>query len=71
MEGDYDGGGRVPATLRAPLRVSKEERETHELTHTPYRSWCPHCVKGRARGSPHVSRAEAAKRGGVPKIAMD
>ena len=37
--------GRRPATLQAPLRVSKQEREEHELTHMPYRSWCPICVQ--------------------------
>ena len=35
-EGREDEGesGRDPQPLRAPHRVSKEEREIHELTHT-------------------------------------
>ena len=24
-----------------------EEVEVHNLSHVPYRSWCPHCVKGK------------------------
>ena len=36
---------RTPRRLPAPQYVSKAEREEHELTHTPYRSWCHHCVR--------------------------
>ena len=28
----------------------KEEVEIHNLTHVPYRSWCPHCIKGAVEG---------------------
>lgn len=63
--------GRDPQTLRAPHRVSKEEREVHELTHTPYRAWCRHCVRARGRNAPHRTREEDRKKGGVPKVSMD
>ena len=62
---------REPATLRAPHRASREEREKHELTHTPYRAWCPYCVRARGRNSPHRTRSEELKRGGVPRISLD
>ena len=58
-------------SLRAPHRVSREEREQHELTHIPYRAWCPFCVRARGRNTPHRSRTEDMKRGGVPRIVMD
>ena len=29
------------------------EQEEHARTHCPYRSWCRHCAKSRARNSPH------------------
>ena len=32
--------GREPVRVRTPDRVSKVERERHELTHTPFRQWC-------------------------------
>ena len=32
---------------------SRAEIEEHELTHLPFRNWCRHCVKGRAR-KPHT-----------------
>ena len=33
---------------RAPDESTRKEREEHEATHNPYRSWCRHCVRGRA-----------------------
>ena len=62
---------RIPTVPKAPFMVTKEEREAHEVTHTPFRSWCPYCVRSRARNSPHKSREETSKREGVPKIALD
>ena len=62
---------REPRVPKSPFVVSNEEREKHEITHTPFRTWCRYCVMGRARNTPHLSRGEAAKRSGVPKIALD
>lgn len=66
-----DGEGRTPVALRAPHRVSREERDVHELTHTPFRAWCPYCVRARGRNTPHTRRSDEMKRGGVPNIAVD
>ena len=41
---------KVEKTPKAPTR---EEYEVHRLTHYPYRSWCPHCV--RAKRKKHTS----------------
>ena len=35
---------------------SNEEVEAHNAAHVPYRSWCPHCVKGKAVASKHVKQ---------------
>jgi hypothetical protein len=71
-EGQEEGEeGRQPVRARAPQQVSKEEREVHELTHTPYRAWCRHCVKARGRNMPHRSGDHEHKAAGVPKISMD
>ena len=46
---------------RAPLvpgRPTKKEIEDLGVSHLPFRSWCRHCVRGRAQGSPHRSRVE-------------
>ena len=45
--------GRAPRMIPVPIYVSKAEREEHELTHTPYRSWCDHCVRCRGRNTQH------------------
>ena len=45
--------GRAPKKIPAPVYVSKTEREEHELTHTPYRSWCDCCVRSRGRNTQH------------------
>ena len=39
------------------------------VTHTPYRSWCPHCVRGRARAEQHRKNAE--EEGTIPTLAID
>ena len=37
----------------APRMPTKEERKTHEATHTPFKDWCPDCVRARTRSTPH------------------
>ena len=63
--------GRRPHIPRAAVRVSKAEREMHGITHTPYRAWCPHCVRARGRNTPHRTREGQREGRGVPKISMD
>ena len=35
--------------LKTPGEPSISERRQHELTHLPYRDWCPLCVKAKGR----------------------
>ena len=56
--------------MPSPIVVSRQEREEHEVTHLPYRSWCPHCVRGRGRNTPHLVRREAHI-GDVPRVSLD
>ena len=51
--GDEVQEGRMSKGQKPPKEPTKAEREEHERTHCPYRSWCKHCVKSRARNSPH------------------
>ena len=37
----------------SPVMPSAAEVEEHRLTHTPYRSWCESCVRGRGLGEQH------------------
>ena len=48
--------------MDSPEGPSKQERETHNLTHIPFRSWCEHCVKGRARKRAHKRRDPEIKK---------
>ena len=61
-----------PKYVKYDPRPSKEEVEEHNLTHLPYRNWCPHCVRGKAPTGRHVKRAEEENRENrVPVISMD
>ena len=65
--------GQQPKVIRSPKAPTKAEREEHEATHLPFRSWCTHCLRGRARNKPHqrqVVDADLDERK-VPKISMD
>ena len=48
---------------------SKEEVEAHNATHVPFRSWRPHCVKGKSVASRHVK--QNSKGNEVPTVSMD
>ena len=41
-------GGTAPRISRGPKEPSRIERERHEVTHLPPRSWCQHCRRGRS-----------------------
>ena len=44
-----------------PRQPSEEERRERNLTHLPFRSWCPHCVRGRGREADHKKFKEQAE----------
>ncbi len=48
---------------------SQKEVEEHNLDHGVFRSWCPHCVKGRAESYGHAKKAQ--NEGDVPTIGID
>ena len=39
-----------------PREPSQQERDEHELTHSPSRAWCKHCQRGLARRHDHRSK---------------
>ena len=43
--------------MKAPQQPTRQERLEHELTHLPYRSWCPICVKSKGRTDNHPKQA--------------
>ncbi len=48
---------------------TREEVEAHNLTHIPFRSWCPHCVRGRGKNPKHEKGKEEEQ--SIPVISMD
>ncbi|OLP95901.1 hypothetical protein AK812_SmicGene21924 [Symbiodinium microadriaticum] len=48
-EAGEDIVARTPKTLRAPRAPTEQEREEHNLTHLPFRSWCHICVQAKSR----------------------
>ena len=65
---------RRPRLPHNPGRPTKQEIAEHCVTHWPFRSWCRHCVMGRASASPHRSRTEVDRefsRERIPTISVD
>ena len=48
---------------------SEAEINMHNLTHLPFRDWCPYCVQGKAVSYPHIKRKQ--KEDEVPIISSD
>ena len=60
--GDDDGvkEARVAKGKKSPKDPTRKEREEHELTRMPFRSWCEDCVKSRARNVHHRKKSAKA-----------
>ena len=64
--------GREANDMRAAEYVRRKEREEHERTHVPYRSWCKYCVWGRGRNKSHVKdKGKEEEENEVPRVSMD
>eukprot|EP00973_Karenia_brevis_P042574 5893899-Karenia_brevis.AAC.2 len=53
-----------------PKTPTPEEYRVHRITHLPYRSWCPHCVKAKKRNPSHRRVGKDEKRR-IPVVSMD
>ena len=65
---------RQPRLPHNPGRPTKKEILEHCVSHWPFRSWCRHCVCGRAVGIPYKVQSEADREFGrerIPTISMD
>ena len=54
-----------------PDTPSREQVRLHRLTHRPFRSWCPHCIRGKGRSDPHKKSSQKGVESEIPKIASD
>ena len=63
--------GEAPIIIaRSPGCPTHEEIEHHNVTHLPYRSWCPVCVQARGKEDDH-RRNKKKPEETVPTIVMD
>ncbi len=61
---------RKPNVKRLPPQVAQEEVDRHNVTHLPFRSWCQHCVRGKATDDHHKRLAPTSVAGDA-KWGMD
>ena len=59
---------RQPRLPHDPGRPTKREIAEHCVSHWPFRSWCRHCVCGRAVGKPLRSRSDEDRDFGRERI---
>ena len=62
---------REPSAPRVPILPSREEVLKHRLTHRPFRTWCPHCIKGKGREDRHLQSRQKGSVPGIPKVVSD
>ena len=67
---ENEHGNVPPRMLTSPSMPSRQEVQEHSITHLPYRSWCPYCVMGKMKASPHkrgVDHTDDA----IPTVSFD
>ena len=69
-EDEGEDGEKKPTVRRSPTEPTKDEVIRHKLTHTPYRSWCPECVKARAKMPPHRKIPDDGEKA-IPTVHID
>ena len=69
-EEEAENGNRKTKRMLDPMLPSAAEVKEHQLTHLPYRNWCPHCVRGRGKEMNHEQK-KADEDQGIPEYHMD
>ena len=70
---DHEEGEEAREVKAPPIpdTPSREQVRLHRLTHRPFRSWCPHCVRGKGREDRHGKSRQKGIDMGIPKIVSD
>ena len=51
----------IPAKgIRSPEQPTQQERAEHNLTHLPFRSWCPLCVQSKGKADAHKQQKQTS-----------
>ena len=59
---DDDEVIQVAKAMPEPILPTQAVIDAHNLTHWPYRSWCPHCVAARRPNSQHRRKSSSTRR---------
>ena len=62
--------GERAKVVRSGYSPTQKEVEEHLVNHLPFRAWCQHCVKGKAKGMPHRVRKDKGEEQ-VPLVSVD
>jgi hypothetical protein len=62
-------GGESIRMIADPRRPTEKEVEKHNLTHLPYRNWCPVCVAAKGKDLDH--RKDVREDRGLPEFSFD
>ena len=54
--------GRVPASLKSPIKPSAVDIASHYLNHLPFRDWCPICQTSKMKEDPTNKSKHPQKR---------
>ena len=66
---DLEDEAQRPVGVRIPKPPSAQAIQEHQLTHTPFREWCTHCIAGKARDA--NSERKPRDRDRVPQVQLD
>ena len=71
IDAEVDVEAEVQRAASDPGQPTQAEREEHNLTHFPLRSWCRACVLGRARDAPSSKVKGLFAETVLPRVRMD
>ena len=69
MDEEECGEGVKVKHGRTDEEPTAREVEERNMDHAVFRSWCPHCVKGKSAAYGH--RVSEAQKQGLPRISVD
>ena len=71
QSGEEDETWEKPNIIKESMKPTKAEADEHMVTHVPFRSWCPICVKGKSNVKGHYRRSTENVDSEVPVISID
>ncbi len=70
-EDEEEMADRDVPILRTPYEPTRNDIEEHMVMHMHFRSWCPHCVRGRASTGFQKAGNSGKSEDSVPVVAVD